>query len=92
MNRRLPAVTPQGRGEPFTLTVDDVEIPAYPGETIAAAVAAAGRRTLRSSPAGRPRGLYCGIGLCGECGMTVDGRPSVRVCVEPAAPGSVVTG
>ncbi len=28
-----------------------------------------------------PRGLFCAIGRCTDCVMTVDGVPNVRTCV-----------
>ena len=51
-------------------------------ETIAAALHAAGIRRLGHSPElHRPRGLFCAIGNCSSCFMTVNGQPNVRVCV-----------
>ena len=61
------------------------------GEPVAAALHAAGVRTLRHSPKfKRPRGLFCAIGNCSSCLMTVDGIPNVRVCVEPLRSGMKV--
>ena len=61
------------------------------GEPIAAALHAAGVRSLRhSSRFHRPRGLFCAIGNCSSCLMTVDGVPNVRVCVEPLRAGMQV--
>jgi sarcosine oxidase subunit alpha len=63
------------------IVVDGVETVAYEGESVAAAMLAAGRRDLRVSPRrGEPRGMYCGIGLCFECVLTVDGQRGVRTC------------
>jgi hypothetical protein len=77
-DRRLVGAVDRGR--PVRIIVDGVEIPAYEGESVAAALLAAGRRGLRATPRrGEPRGLYCGIGLCFECVMSVDGY-SVRTC------------
>lgn len=39
---------------------------------------------------GRPRGLFCGMGVCHDCSVTVDGRPGVRACVETVRDGMVV--
>jgi predicted molibdopterin-dependent oxidoreductase YjgC len=76
-----------GRGPAFTFTFEGAEIRAHPGETIGAALLAAGTRSLRSTRVqGRPRGLYCGIGACFDCLVTVNGRPSQRACLTPAAP------
>ncbi len=66
-------------GEPMT---------GYAGEPIAAALHAAGVKVLaHSHKDGRPRGFYCAIGNCSSCKMMVDGRPNVRVCVEPLREG-----
>jgi len=79
------------RGRRFTFRFEDREIPAYEGETIAAALHAAGITTLSHSlRAGDPRGLYCAIGKCSACVMEVDGVPNVRTCIEPAKPGMQV--
>jgi predicted molibdopterin-dependent oxidoreductase YjgC len=73
------------------LSVDGAALHAPEGQSIAAALLAAGRTTLRHSPSGQPRGLYCGIGVCQECGVHVAGRGVVRACVTPVAAGMDVT-
>ncbi len=61
------------------------------GEPIAAALHAAGVRVLGHTHKNhRPRGLFCAIGNCSSCLMTVDGIPNVRVCVEPLRAGMAV--
>jgi D-hydroxyproline dehydrogenase subunit gamma len=72
---------------PFALLVDGRPVPAAAGQSIAAALLAAGRPALRRSPRGAPRGLYCGIGICQECRVEVEGRGTVRACLTPAEPG-----
>lgn len=55
---------------------------ALKGETIAAALLASGVRTLRvHEETGAPRGIYCNIGHCFECRVTVDEVPGVRACL-----------
>jgi sarcosine oxidase subunit alpha len=72
-------------------TFEGAPIRAFPGDTIASALFAAGRRTFtRSFKYHRPRGLLCCQGHCPNCMMTVDGRPHVRTCVEPVRGGEVV--
>ena len=76
-------------GAPFTVTFDGREIEALPGQTVAAALWSAGVvawRTTREE--GRPRGVFCGIGVCFDCLGTVDGRPGLRACLAPATPGA----
>jgi aerobic-type carbon monoxide dehydrogenase small subunit (CoxS/CutS family) len=40
---------------------------------------------------GVPRGLFCGIGVCFDCLVTIDGTPNQRACLVPAHPDMVVT-
>ena len=69
------------RGKKVDIFVDGKKIVAYEGETIAGAIMAAGKRTLNYSPKEQhPRSIYCGIGLCYNCIMTVDGVPNTRTC------------
>ena len=72
------------------LTVDGEPLHAPAGQSVAAAILAQGRLALRDSPGGAPRGLYCGIGVCQECRVLVDGV-AVRSCVTPVAAGMRVT-
>ena len=79
------------RGEKITFLFDGKEIDAYPNETIAAALHAAGVSKFSESPElHRPRGLFCAIGNCSSCFMIVDGKPNMRVCVMPAKQGLLV--
>ena len=76
------------RGERIEIEVDGERVEAFLGETVAAALIAAGRHTLRRTDREHaPRGLYCGIGVCFECLVGIDGRPRVRACQTPVAPG-----
>ncbi len=79
------------RGGTVTVTVDGQPIAAHQGETIAAVLLAAGRRTFRHTvPGGHPRGIFCGIGLCFDCLVAVDGV-QVRACVTPVREGMQVS-
>ena len=84
--------SPIQRGEPLTIEVDGQPIEARAGETIATALLAQGRRTLRHTRVkGRPRGLFCAMGICFDCIVTVNGQSSVRACVTTVEPGMQVT-
>jgi D-hydroxyproline dehydrogenase subunit gamma len=72
------------------LTVDGTPLTAPAGQSLAAVLLQAGRTVLRESPAGTPRGLYCGIGVCQECRVVVDGAV-VRSCITPVSAGMRVT-
>ena len=60
------------------------------GTTVAAAVMAAGEYAFRRSVTGEPRGPLCGMGICFECRVTIDGHPHRLSCQTPCAPGMEV--
>jgi predicted molibdopterin-dependent oxidoreductase YjgC len=80
------------RGAAFEIFVDGRAVTAVPGESIAAALLAAGRLSFRNGPANLsiPRGVFCGMGACYGCLVTVDGVRNVRACCTPARPGQQV--
>ncbi len=79
------------RDREITFYYNGQEIAAYPGETIASALHAAGIRKLStSSKHHRPRGFFCAIGNCSSCFMVVDGEPNVKTCVVEVEEGMVV--
>ena len=77
-------------GEKFEIEVDGKSILAYSGQTIAEVLLSSGLRVLRVTRKHAPRGVYCGMGICYECRMTVNGMPNVRTCVTLAKPGCKV--
>ena len=90
---RTPEQLVAAQPEPeVTLRVDDRDIEAVPGTTLAAALWRAGivswRRTRGS---GEPRGAFCAIGVCFDCLVTVNGRLNQRACLVPARAGDVVS-
>lgn len=88
---RVPPPAGPHRGGPFTFSFQGRTVTAYPGETIGAALLAAGVRILRTTrTGGRPRGLFCGIGACFDCLVTVNDRPTQRACLTPVAAGDHV--
>ena len=83
-----PILGPKAKTPEITITVDEQEVRAIEGEPIAAALIAAGITTFhRTQKFNEPRGVFCAIGRCNDCIMTVDGVPNVRTCVTPARPG-----
>ncbi len=83
------------RGAPLTLLVDGQAVAAFEGETIATALLACDLLAFRLDRGGRPRGLFCNMGVCGECLVTVAGGSAsprrLRACLTPAADGMIVT-
>jgi len=74
-------------GEPVSLVVDGERVEACRGENLHAALLAAGKRNLRNSATGQQRGVFCGMGICYECLVTVNGRPNQRACMTPVSEG-----
>ena len=89
---RLTYPTIRITGRPIRFEFDGRTTEALEGETIAAALSAAGVTTFRHTLSGRPRGLFCGMGACFDCVVTVDGRIGQRACMTPVVDGMVVTG
>lgn len=87
-----PVLGPAPAAETVEFRFDGRPVPGHLGEPVAAALLAAGIRTLRRHEAhGDPRGLFCGIGHCYECQVTVNGQPGVRACLTPVQAGLRVT-
>jgi predicted molibdopterin-dependent oxidoreductase YjgC len=66
---------------------DDKAVPARAGQSVAAALIAAGERCLRIDEAGNAKGVVCAIGTCWECRCTIDGVANTRACMTPVRPG-----
>ena len=79
------------RGREIEVFVNGQPVRAFEGESIGAALAAAGIRELRrTGQLQDPRGLYCCMGTCHGCLVTVDGQPNVRACVTPVQAGQQI--
>jgi thioredoxin reductase len=79
------------QGAPVAFSFEGEPLEGYAGETIAAALTAAGHRAFRHAAQGGMRGLWCGMGVCQECLVTVDGRPNQRACMTALRAGLCVT-
>lgn len=72
------------RGAKITIIVNGRPCKAYEGETVHAALLAAGYRVLRkTSKTHQPRGIFCGMGVCYDCLVTINGVPNQRACMTP---------
>jgi len=75
-----------------TLTIDGRVVAAAPGDSVMGAMLLADMPAARRSPAdGSPRAPYCGMGICFECLVTIDGGPRRQACLTPVRDGMVVT-
>ncbi|MHA7876203.1 FAD-dependent oxidoreductase [Roseivivax sp.] len=61
-----------------------------PGDSIAAALTAAGVRCLGTGCAGQDRAMFCGMGVCQDCLVSVDGGAGRLACMTKLSPGMVV--
>lgn len=57
------------------------------GQSVAAALTDAGHLVLRRTAKGDARGMFCGMGVCQDCLVTIDGVPNRRACMTSAAHG-----
>ena len=73
------------------IKVDGKTIQTKKGERIVVALIANGIRINRYTVKKKePRGIFCGIGQCTDCIMTVNGKPNVRTCVTPVEDGMII--
>ena len=86
MFRRLPEAAPT-----LTIRVDGKAVPARAGESVAAAMLAAGLARFRDTPvSGAARGPLCMMGVCFDCLVTIDGVGSRQACLETVREGMSV--
>jgi len=86
-----PVLGPLADRKKISFRFDGTTYTAYESETIAAALLANGVRTLRvQEEKGTPRGIYCNIGHCFECRVTVNGVQGKRACLTLVEEGMSV--
>ncbi|WP_431122275.1 FAD-dependent oxidoreductase [Variovorax paradoxus] len=85
MSARLTHSSIAAGGRPIRFWYDGQPVDGLEGETVAAALAASHLRQMRHTQGGGRRGLYCGMGACFDCLVTIDGRASQRACLTKAA-------
>ena len=70
------------RGAKITIFINGHECPAYIGESVHAALLAAEYHILRKTEKSHtPRGIFCGMGICYDCLVTINGIPNQRACM-----------
>ena len=71
-----------------SLTIEGKRVEARPGDTVAAAMLAAGFEHCRTTPiSGAPRAAYCMMGVCFECLVTIDGVGNRQGCLVAVREG-----
>ena len=84
MFRRLP----EAAGETIAVTINGARAEARAGDTVAAALLAAGITSCRTTPvSGAPRAPYCLMGVCFECLVSIDGIGNRQACLIPVRDG-----
>jgi D-hydroxyproline dehydrogenase subunit gamma len=82
---------PIQRGDtPITIMFGDRELAGVTGQTLAGVLLGNGIMSWRADVDGRPRGLFCGIGVCFDCVATVNDHADVRLCRRRAHDGDRV--
>ncbi|MBS1301488.1 2Fe-2S iron-sulfur cluster-binding protein [Loktanella sp. SALINAS62] len=72
-------------------TFDGQSVTAKRGQSLAAALTDAGHRTFRTTAKSAERGIFCGMGVCQDCLVSIDGQPNQRACMSLASDGMTVT-
>lgn len=66
--------------EMVRIVVDGISVAMPVGSMVSAAVLKSGKHAFRRSATGEPRGPLCGMGICFECRVTIDGEAQSRSC------------
>lgn len=86
MKKETPQ-TARKKTSPCSIEINGQRKRASVGQTVAAALTEANVTTFRHTPNHAPRGLFCGMGVCFECLVTVNDMPEQRACMTMVEPG-----
>jgi predicted molibdopterin-dependent oxidoreductase YjgC len=76
---------------PCTIEVDGRKMQVWSGQSVAAALVSERVWLLRANQvSGEPRGPYCGMGVCFDCELEIDGVPAVRACLTDVRDGMII--
>lgn len=93
-SRRLPATSDRigpGPEDALRIDLDGTPVDGIHGQTIAGVLLGSGVLAWRrTSGSGKPRGVFCGIGVCFDCIVTVNGQRDVRACQRRARDGDSI--
>ena len=88
---RLPLGAGLERGPAVRVVLEGRAVQAFRGETVATVLLAEGHVATRTTPSGEPRGVFCGMGVCFDCLVVVDGVPNTRACTTLVTDGLEVS-
>lgn len=69
------------RGKEVKIILDGKQVIAFEGETVATAMMAENIVAMRTNLDGEPRGVFCGMGVCFDCLVVVNGIANTRACM-----------
>jgi predicted molibdopterin-dependent oxidoreductase YjgC len=78
---RLPLDANIARGKQLQVELNGKLVTGYEGETVAALFAAENLSALRTTQDGEARGMFCGMGVCFDCLVVINGIPNTRACM-----------
>mgnify|MGYP003859637809 CR=1 FL=1 len=78
------------RGKEIEITLNGFTVSAFEGETVATMLLALDKTTMRTTIQGEPRGIYCGMGICFDCLVVIDGIANKRACIVEIKSGMKV--
>jgi predicted molibdopterin-dependent oxidoreductase YjgC len=86
-----PTRIPHSRGQRLNVMVDGEPAEAYAGESVATVLMAAGHIMYQQAAPEHPaKCLFCGMGVCFNCVITINGVPNTRACITTVAEGMVI--
>ena len=73
------------------ININGKDTPARLGDTVLASLLASGHVAMKKSrKLNEPRGPLCGMGVCYECQVSIDGKPNQRACMSEAKDKMVI--
>ena len=78
---RIPLDGNISRGEAVTIDLNGKPVTAYLGESVATVLLSEEVFAMRTTTLGESRGIFCGMGVCFDCLVVVDGKPNTRACM-----------
>jgi len=72
------------------IIINGCEFDIQEGDTVGTCLMRGGILITHRSYSGEPRGIYCAIGICNGCLVTIDGLENIRACVTKARPGMII--
>lgn len=80
-SKRLPSNEDFARGKEVSIKLNGNLKVAYLGESVATVLLAEGITAMRTTIQGQARGVFCGMGVCFDCLVVVNGLPNTRACM-----------